>query len=81
MEIEFTDKDLKKQKNKLKGNCRHDPEETRKLQVMRLGLKYDVVIDDDTQISTKVYNDICGYQRKTKRFECGRGKYKRNYDA
>lgn len=76
--MEYTEKDLKKQKKSLKGKFRHDPEETRKLQVMRLGIKYDVIIDDDAQISTKVYNDICGHQRKTKRVERCRGKYKRN---
>jgi len=72
--------DLKKQKTKLKGINRHDLEETRKYQIMKLGVIHDLQLDDETHISTKVYNDICGYQQRTLRSECGRGKHKRNKD-
>jgi len=73
----ITERDLKQQKGKLKGKVRHDKEETRKLQVMKLGVKYDVEVDDDTQLSTRVYNDICGHQRKGQRDQRCRGKYNR----
>jgi hypothetical protein len=72
-----TKKNLKQQKNRLKGKDRHDPEETRKHQIMKLHVNHDVEVDDDTHISTRVYNDICGYMRKTKRLEQGRGKHKK----
>mgnify|MGYP000984638248 CR=1 FL=1 len=67
--------DLKKQKDKLKGNSRHDLEETRKYQIMKLSIEYNIEINEDTLISTKTYNDICGHQKKTRRLESGRGKY------
>jgi hypothetical protein len=73
----ITEGGLKRQKSKLKGKVRHDKEETRKLQVMKLGVKYDVEVDDNTQLSTRVYNDICGHQRKGQRDQRCRGKYTR----
>lgn len=71
-----TEEDLKQQKEKLTGMSRHDTEETRKYQKMLLNVKHNIEIGE-TQISTKVYNGICGYQNKSKRLEAGRGKYTR----
>ena len=70
-----TDQDIKDQKKKLKGKNKHNGKDTNKYHIMNLN-KYDIIIDSDVNLSNSAYNGLREHQRKHKRFEEGRGKYK-----
>ena len=70
-----TDEDIKNQKKKLKGKNKHNKQDTNKYHIMNLN-KYDVILGDDFTLSNSAYNGLREFQRKNKRFEEGKGKYK-----
>jgi hypothetical protein len=55
---EVSEEDLKVQKNKLRGQGRHNAKETLKFHVMKLQVKFDIVIDDDTHLTAQSYKDL-----------------------
>lgn len=74
--IVATNTDIKKQKAKLKGKNRHNPQETIQFQRMNLQ-KYNVMVNNDTVFSTSVYNNIREVKRRSIREEDRKGKWKR----
>ncbi len=68
--------ELKNQKNRMKGRVKHDLKETNRYQRLNLR-KYDVVLDEDTVFSTRVFNSVKESQRRVQQNYQGRGKWKK----